>query len=291
MNDICTPLHFSLFSGIGGIDLGLRSVVEGLRTVGYVEGEAFCIAHLVAQMEAGELDPAPVFPSFEEVDFRRFSGSVDIVSGGFPCQPFSQAGKRQGVEDPRHLWPGIVRALEVLRPQVAFFENVDGIASAKSPGYHSVLHHVLSDLEGLGFRATAGSHSAEEVGAPHRRKRWFILAVADSEDDHGRSGVVEKEAGVRPYGERRGGLAGGGQIVADAERERLQGIEQARTAEGAIDRPGCGGDPGWWSVEPDVGRVAHGVPLRMDRLRALGNSCVPTQAARAFQSLWGQLNP
>ena len=253
-DDISTPLHFSLFTGIGGIDLGLRSVIEGIRTVGYVEGEAFCIAHLVAKMEAGELDPAPIFSSFGEVDFRRFSGSVDIVSGGFPCQPFSTAGKREGVEDPRHLWPGIVQALRILRPQVAFFENVDGIASAKSPGFHSVLHHVLCDLESLGFRATAASYSAEEVGAPHRRKRWFILAVAD------------------------------------AERERLQGLEQAWPAAGAIDRPGRGGDSGWWSVEPDVGRMAHGVPLRLDRLRALGNACVPAQCARAFSELWGRLN-
>ena len=248
-NDICTPLHFSLFAGIGGIDLGLRSVIEGLRTVGYVEGEAFCIAHLVAKMEAGELDPAPIFSSFGEVDFRRFSGSVDIVSGGFPCQPFSTAGKREGVEDPRHLWPGIVQALRILRPQVAFFENVDGIASAKSPGFHSVLHHVLCDLESLGFRATAGSYSAEEVGAPHRRKRWFILAVADAD----KFGTQVQIAGGQPAEQ----IAGGS---------------------------------GWWSAKPDVGRMAHGVPLRLDRLRALGNACVPAQCARAFSELWGRLN-
>ena len=275
-DDICTPLHFSLFAGIGGIDLGIRSVVEGLRTVGYVEGEAFCIAHLVAQMEAGELDPAPVFPSFGEVDFRRFSGSVDIVSGGFPCQPFSQAGKREGVEDPRHLWPGIVRALEILRPQVAFFENVDGIASAKSPGYYSVLHHVLSDLEGLGFRATAGCYSAEEVGAPHRRKRWFILAVADAEGGESR---------IPEAGDGGAGVVGRGQNVADADKlgtqVQIAGEQSAKQIAGGA---------GWWSVEPEVGRVADGIPLRLDRLRALGNACVPAQCARAFCELWGRLN-
>ena len=272
-DDICTPLHFSLFAGIGGIDLGLRSVVEGLRTIGYVEGEAFCIAHLVAQMEAGKLDPAPIFPSFGEVNFRRFSGSVDIVSGGFPCQPFSQAGKREGVEDPRHLWPGIVRALEILRPQVAFFENVDGIASAKSPGYYSVLHHVLSDLEGLGFRATAGCYSAEEVGAPHRRKRWFILAIRDPDEDGESVSAVDDEASGMPCN------------VADADQLGTQ-----VQIEGGQSAKQIAGGAGWWSVEPDVGRVAHGVPLRLDRLRALGNACVPAQCARAFCDLWGRLN-
>jgi len=270
---ICTPLHFSLFAGIGGIDLGLRSVVKGLRTVGYVEGEAFCIAHLVAQMEAGKLDSAPIFPSFREVNFRRFSGSVDIVSGGFPCQPFSTAGKREGVEDPRHLWPGIVRALEILRPQVAFFENVDGIASAKSPGYHSVLHHVLSDLEGLGFRATAGSYSAEEVGAPHRRKRWFILAVCDP-DEYGKSVSAVDDEASRMLCD-----------VADADQLGTQ-----VQIEGGQSAKQIAGGAGWWSVEPHVGRVAHGVSLRLDRLRALGNACVPAQCVRAFCDLWGRLN-
>ena len=272
-DDICTPLHFSLFTGIGGIDLGLRSVIEGIRTVGYVEGEAFCIAHLVAKMEAGELDPAPIFSSFGEVDFRRFSGSVDIVSGGFPCQPFSTAGKRKGVEDSRHLWPGIVQALRILRPQVAFFENVDGIASAKSPGFHSVLHHVLCDLESLGFRATAASYSAEEVGAPHRRKRWFILAICDPDEDGKSVSAVDDETPWMPCD------------VADADKFGTQ----VQIAGGQPAEQIAGGS-GWWSVEPDVGRVAHGLPLRLDRLRALGNACVPAQCARAFSELWGRLN-
>jgi DNA (cytosine-5)-methyltransferase 1 len=171
--------HLSLCAGVGGIDLGLRSVIEGFRTVALVEREAFCIANLASQIEAGGLDTCPIFTDLVRFPWGRFTGVVDVVSGGFPCQPFSHAGKRDGVEDERHLWPHIKEGVSILGNGICFFENVDGIASAKSPGYHSVLHHVLCDLEEMGFTTTAGCFTAEEVGAPHLRKRWFILGVKD----------------------------------------------------------------------------------------------------------------
>ncbi len=145
-----------------------------------VEREAYLSALLVSKMEEGLLDPCPIFGDLVSFDWARYRGLVHLVSGGFPCQPFSCAGKRDGVDDPRHLWPYIRNGLEILRPEIVFFENVAGISTVKSPGYHSVLHHVLSDLEGLGFRATAGEFSAAEVGAPHLRKRWFILGLVNS---------------------------------------------------------------------------------------------------------------
>jgi len=172
--------HLSLCAGYGGFDIGLQSVLPACRTVAYVEIEAFAIANLVAKMEAGRLDDAPVYTDVRSFPYRSFHGLVDIITGGFPCQPFSIAGKRAGVDDERHLWPAIARGISECRPAVVFLENVDGIATAKSPGYHSVLHHVISDLEGMGFRATAGCFTAAEVGATHLRKRWFILAVADT---------------------------------------------------------------------------------------------------------------
>lgn len=171
--------HLSLCAGIGGIDLGLRRVVGNIRTVAMVEREAFCCANLVKAMEEGELDPCPIYADLLRFPWQKYRGVVDIVSGGFPCQPFSEAGLRKSTEDDRHLWPHIKAGLAVLRPGVCFFENVEGIATAKSPGYHSVLHNVLCDLEEMGYRATAGCFSAEEVGAPHLRKRWFILGLAD----------------------------------------------------------------------------------------------------------------
>jgi len=204
MNDYIS--HLSLCAGIGGVDLGLRRVVRNLSTVAMVEREAFCAANLVQKMEEGELDPCPVYTDLLRFPWERFRGRVDIVSGGIPCQPFSVAGSRKATEDERHLWPHIKSGMSVLGNRVCFFENVDGIASAKSPGYHSVLHHVLSDLEEMGFRATAGQFSAEEVGAPHLRKRWFILGVGNSEHNgllaSTERGVTQKASGNNQEGQK-----------------------------------------------------------------------------------------
>ena len=173
--------HISLCAGYAGIDLGLRRVLPTCRTISYVEIEAFACANLANKMEEGALCPAPIWTDLHTFPFLKFRGLVDILSGGFPCQPFSAAGSRLGVEDKRHLWPRIVEGIRDCRPSVVFFENVDGISTAKSPGFQSVLHNVLCDLEGLGYRATADLYTAEELGAPHVRKRWFILGVSDLE--------------------------------------------------------------------------------------------------------------
>tara|TARA_Y100000401_G_scaffold117114_1_gene124729 strand:+ start:1290 stop:2378 length:1089 start_codon:yes stop_codon:yes gene_type:complete len=211
MNDYIS--HLSLCAGIGGVDLGLRRVVRNLSTVAMVEREAFCAANLVQKMEEGELDPCPVYTDLLRFPWQRFRGRVDIVSGGIPCQPFSVAGSRKATEDERHLWPHIKSGMSVLGNRVCFFENVDGIASAKSPGYHSVLHHVLSDLEEMGFRATAGQFSAEEVGAPHLRKRWFILGVVNSEHNglpaSTERGSIEEASGNNEEGQKASGKSKG----------------------------------------------------------------------------------
>lgn len=175
-----TITHLSLCSGYEGIGLGLRRVFPGLREIAYVEREGFPIANLVAKMEAGELDAAPVFTDVKTFPYGKFRGLVDILSGGFPCQPFSAAGKREGVEDPRHLFPYIRDGIAQCRPRFVFLENVEGIISSKTADGESVLKYVLSELEGLGYRATAGIFSAAEVGAPHQRKRVFILAYRNS---------------------------------------------------------------------------------------------------------------
>ena len=199
--------HLSLCAGIGGIDLGLRSVCKGLRTVAMVEREAFCTAVLVKAMEEGELDPCPIYPDLVRFPWNYFRGRVDLITGGFPCQPFAICGSRKATEDERHLWPYIKDGIESIRPAAVFFENVDGIATAKSPGYHSVLHNVLSDLEAMGYRATAGQFSAQEVGAPHLRKRWFILGLAHPNSDSRNQGESRRASGEVPAtgpGLRRG---------------------------------------------------------------------------------------
>ena len=187
--------HVSLCAGYGGIDLGLRGAIRSIRTVCFVEIEAFCIENLVAKIESGWLDPAPVFSNLKTFPWRKFAGRVDILSGGFPCQPFSAAGRRAGDEDPRHLWPHIVRGIrELEKPPIVFFENVEGIISSKlksdgwsDPKGTSVLHHVLRELERLGYRATAGVFSAREIGAPHQRKRVFILGCRADLGESGRA--------------------------------------------------------------------------------------------------------
>ena len=174
--------HLSLCSGYEGIGRGLRTVFPNLRDIAYVEREGFPISNLVAKMETGEMDQAPIFTDVKTFPYRKFRGCVDILSGGFPCQPFSAAGKRKATEDPRHLFPSIANGIRECQPRIVFLENVQGILSCKTADGEPVLQYVLRELEGLGYKATAGIFSAEEVGAPHQRKRVYILGMANSED-------------------------------------------------------------------------------------------------------------
>jgi len=171
--------HVSLCAGYGGIDLGLKRAIPNLRTIAFSEIEAFACANLVAKMEAGWLDAAPVWTDVKTFPWEEFRGKVDILSGGYPCQPFSAAGKRLGKDDPRHLWPWIADGIRVCRPAVCFFENVEGHISLG-------LREVIGELEEIGYRATWGLFSAAEVGAPHQRKRVFILAHKQQQGPQGR---------------------------------------------------------------------------------------------------------
>jgi DNA (cytosine-5)-methyltransferase 1 len=275
--------HLSICAGIGGLDLGLKRAIPTLRTIAMVEREAFCIRHLATKMEEGALDPCPIYHDLLQFPWNKYRGLVDIISGGFPCQPFSVSGKQQSVNDERHLWPYIRQGVGELRPNVCFFENVDGISRAKSPCYHSVLHHVLSDLEDLGYTATAGCFTAEEVGAPHLRKRWFILGMADTLrsglEEHGHS---ESDSTVEPS------------KMADPDSQRLEGRSQLAkqhthqwpTGQGCPQGP----DEPPRTVEPSVGRTANGIPSRVDRLRALGNSVVSQTAEKAYICLAKELH-
>ena len=208
--------HISLCSGYEGIGLGLRRVLPNLREIAFVEREGFPVANLVAKMEAGELDAAPVFTDVKQFPYGKFRGQVDILSGGFPCQPFSCAGQRKATDDPRHLFPYIRDGIRDCQPRIVFLENVGGIISAKTGDGESVLKYVLRELEGMGYRATAGVFSAEEVGAPHQRKRVFILGMANGEDigrggrthRHGDDGAGLQEQEAQEQSNIRGETAG-----------------------------------------------------------------------------------
>lgn len=173
MDTTKTITHIGLCAGYGGIELGLKRVLPNLRSVALCEIEAFAVANLVAKMEAGLMEPAPIWTDLKTFPWEEFSGRVDILTGGYPCQPFSAAGKRLGTDDQRHLWPFIASGIRILRPKLCFFENVEGHISLG-------LREVIGELEQIGYTTAWGIFSASEVGAPHQRKRVFILAVSNS---------------------------------------------------------------------------------------------------------------
>jgi DNA (cytosine-5)-methyltransferase 1 len=165
----------SLCSGAGGLDLGLTIALPGYRTVGHVERETYAAATLVARMEDASLDQAVVWDDVASFDGRPWRGAVDIVTAGYPCQPFSVAGKRRGADDPRHLWPHVARIIGEIKPPFVFLENVAHHLRLGFP-------EVASGLVGMGYRLAAGLFTAAEVGAPHKRERLFILAIREGDE-------------------------------------------------------------------------------------------------------------
>lgn len=243
--------HLSLCTGYGGIDLGLRRCIPSLRTIAYAEIEASAIELLLARMEGGALDAAPVWTNLRSFPWGAFSGRVDILSGGYPCQPFSAAGKRLGADDERHLWPAIADGIRILRPRLCFFENVEGHISLG-------LREVIAELEGLGYRTTWGIFSASEVGAPHQRKRVFIMAY------HQSIGIQR----MRPTWKQ----------------------ESQLSSQQVLFR--CSGTGEDWrdgTTESVLVRMADGGSDWVDRMRLLGNGVVPATAAKAFETLMKEL--
>jgi DNA-cytosine methyltransferase len=201
--------HVSLCTGYGGIDLGLKRALRTVCTIAASEIEAFACANLVKKMEQGLLDSCPIWTDLRTFPFRDFYQKIDILSSGFPCQPFSAAGKRAADSDPRHLWPHIIRGIRQAAPAICFFENVEGIYSAKLKGSQwadiegtPVLLHILRELERAGYKATSGTYSAAEVGAPHQRKRVFIMGIRADLSDSFREHISAELAytyNTRPY--------------------------------------------------------------------------------------------
>lgn len=172
--DYHTSTVLSLCSGAGGLELGLKLAMPGTRTVCYVEGEAYAAAQLAARMEDETMDAAPVWSDVKSFDPEPWRGCVDIITAGYPCQPFSIAGAKRAEKDPRHLWPYIREIVRTIEPRLCFFENVS---------HHLRLgfEQVHDDLRSMGYSVAAGLFTAEEVGAPHRRERLFILAYRNGD--------------------------------------------------------------------------------------------------------------
>ena len=180
-----TPIvpYISLCSGYEGIGLGLHRCIPNLRCISYCEREAYAIANLVAKMEKGLLDAAPVFTDVTTFPWEQFAPYMagGILSFGWPCQPVSMAGKRKATEDERWLFDIIADGISILKPGMLFAENVEGLLSAKMPDGSLVFSHCIERLERLHYKVEAGIFSASEVGTPHQRKRVFIMAHNNSE--------------------------------------------------------------------------------------------------------------
>lgn len=322
--------HLSLCAGYGGIDLGLSRALGNTRTVCFVEIEAFNIENLVSKIEAGLLDPAPIFSNLKSFPWELFNQKVDIVSGGFPCQPFSAAGRRGGDEDPRHLFPYIIDGLQRMgRPPLVFFENVEGIISSRLKGDQwsdpegtPVLLHVLRELERLGYKSTAGVFSAAEVGATHQRRRVFILGIRDDLKQSGldliRSNIEHSTSRRRTaYPRGRGadqhpfepprvtmGHPDGERLERDQVNKRASTDKidrsQARQAHDPPSsprnevhrqtKPAMGGESYGPSDRVDYAELYESFDNRVDELRSLGNGVVPDTAARAFRVLFDELS-
>lgn len=238
----------SLFSGIGGIDLGLERA--GMSCAWQVENDDYA-----SRVLAKHWPDVPRYRDIREVDFAGLE-PVELVAGGFPCQPVSLAGRGRAQEDERWLWPEFVRALRVVRPRYILVENVRGL-SARG------LDKVLGDLWDGGYHAEWQSLTAAAFGAPHLRDRIFVVAYAVRdelwpEQRWGRGPTRQVAPIFRHDGSQK--------PVAHTDGQPLVGATEPRTER----HP--------WSVEPEVCRVAHGVSRRVDRLRGLGNAVVPQVA-------------
>lgn len=259
------PTLLSLCSGYGGLEQGIRLAGCEHRVVAHVEIEAFAVANLVDKMEKGALDPSPIWTDIKTLPVEPFRNRIDILAGGYPCQPFSTAGNMRGQDDPRHLWPYFASTIDSIKPLRCFFENVEGHITRG-------LRNVITDLVGMGYRVAWGIFSAEEVGASHKRKRIFIMADSDCcrRNENTKQCKQGCSRAVQPSGYS-------GKMH---EREIRQICEWPAKPE---QKQHCWEEPR--IIKPSVGRAANGSAKRLDRLRLLGNGVVPQTAALAWRSL------
>ena len=308
----------SLFSGIGGIDLGMD--MAGFECAWQVEIDGKC-RQVLEQHWPG----VPKYGDISEVKGSKVE-PVDILCGGFPCQPVSVAGKRGGVDDERWLWDEFYRLICEIRPRWVVAENVPGLLSAN---FGRAFAGVLRDLAEGGYDAVWDVYPAGGpggVGAPHRRERIFIVAHTDSSKQTKESGDVREESKVSSVDRKNVSAivsGGGSENVAntsDNGRKTSDGrsgrqmsrkrstskVSRASVSEHVADTNSerrCGRDAEWqdakdvrqpprcqidgqWDVEPNVGRVANGVPNRVDRLRELGNGVVPQVAYKVARMIY-----
>ena len=269
------PTHLSLFSGIGGLDIAAE--MAGFQTVGQCE-----LADYPTKILEKHWPDVPRWRDIRTVTQEAFyertgMHTVDVISGGFPCQPFSVAGKQKGKEDDRYLWPEMLRVVRELAPRWVVGENVPGILRLAAAD-------VIESLEREGYHAVVFDFEAAAVGAPHRRERIAFVAHRNGEGLQRRNGES-----LRECARKHSGTSG-----------TCEQSEQYRQLE-----PGLGGmadglsawmdsgmsAPGKWVPDPhpDIPRTAARIPHRADRLKALGNAVVPQQFYPIFRAIRQEL--
>jgi DNA (cytosine-5)-methyltransferase 1 len=245
-----------LFSGIGGITKALAGYV---RPVAYCENERYAQAVLLSRMWAGDLPNAPIWDDVRTLRGEDLAVKPDIIYGGFPCQDISVAGRGAGLAGERSgLFFEIARLVGEIRPAFCFLENVPAITSRGG-------WEVVGAFAALGYDCRWDMLSAYDVGAPHRRDRWWLLAY------------------TVPTGKWGGSWKDETKKYAMAHTNGKGRPESRRTRTGRTEFS----DGSGWPVEPAVGGTFDGLSRRMDRLKGLGNSVVPAQAREAFERLMG----
>ena len=288
--------ELALFAGAGGGILGGQLL--GWRTVCAVEWEPYAACVLAARQNDGLLPSFPIWDDVQTFDGSPWRGVAQVISGGFPCQDISIAGKGDGLDGERSgMWREMARIIREVGPEYVYVENSPMLLSRG-------LGAVLGDLSSMGFDAKWGIVGAKDVGANHQRDRIWIVAHSNSNGWTTRkkarslgAPVSEQQEGqINSLNfERASGLSTTEANVPDSMCDRLQGSRSIRKTEGQTGLR-CrtrshekqniyGADSTWWAVEPDLGRVAHGVDARVDRLKALGNGQVPLCAATAWELL------
>ena len=273
--------HLDLFSGLGGFSLGLEAT-GGFETVAFCDIEKFSRKVLKKHWPN-----VKQYKDIKELTYEQIKedtlAPIDIVTGGYPCQPFSIAGSQRGEKDTRHLWPDMFRIVKECKPTWVIGENVSGHIKLG-------LDTVLQDLESEGYSVRAFSISASSIGANHQRERVWIIAHSNMENtrQHGRriestwdtesiGPRTSEETERSPNSDKVNGSSERASLVGESSDTNSQGLQGRRSEQqlrkNETERPTSWDS--WWESEPSVGRVANGIPHRVDRLKGLGNSLVP----------------
>jgi len=296
----------SLYSGIGGLDLGVRAVLGNHRTLAYCERSIEAASVLEKRASEGSLDEAPIYSDVKSFPTELFSDKVDFLCAGFPCQPFSTAGKRAGEFDSRNLWPDTIRIIRELGPRYVFLENVPGLVTS---GYFGT---ILGDLAEAGFDAEWGCFTASQVGASHKRERLFILAYRplDRMEEPRSTTQVERSSSTgspisssKELGNPNNSRSQGRFIGTHSTREGTPGETSTELDQLPEFPPGPEDERWGWIIEqypelapalckmhetePEVRNVddAWEIKDRVAALMMLGNAVVPAQAELALRTL------